>query len=118
MNSTPLLFVYGTLKRGGALHSHLEKSAFLGTALTLPEYTLFDLGAYPGLVEGGETAVAGELYQIAADLWSHLDDIEGAPDLFIRKPVRLAHSPHPTEAYFLTNPPSFKTIITSGNYQF
>ncbi len=117
MTQLPILFVYGTLKREGPLHPHLENSEFLGEAVTLPCYTLWDLGAYPGLAPGGSTAVQGELYRVAEDLWNHLDDIEGAPDLFLRRPVRLASEPFEAQAYFLASPPSFGKTISAGVYE-
>ncbi|HEY7427856.1 MAG TPA: gamma-glutamylcyclotransferase family protein [Gemmataceae bacterium] len=83
------LFVYGTLMRGGVRHGVLVGQRFLGEARTRPEYALFDLGAYPGLVrrdEGGR-AVFGELYEVAASLIERLDCIEGAPSLFRLEPV-------------------------------
>lgn len=122
MAQLPYLFVYGTLKRGGPIHSHLENSPFLGEAVTLASYTLWDLGAYPGLSEGGATAVHGELYGVAPDLWNHLDDIEGAPDLFVRRPVclqgRLEGEPFGAEAYFIATAPPFGKTIPAGVYLF
>jgi gamma-glutamylcyclotransferase (GGCT)/AIG2-like uncharacterized protein YtfP len=79
-----LLFVYGTLMRGGRYHRVLQGQCFVGPARTLPRYALLDLGAYPGLVslpEGGR-AFAGEVYEVAAGLLPRLDAVEGAPNLF------------------------------------
>ncbi len=49
-----------------------------------------DLGAYPALVEGGATAVAGEIYEIDPDLLPILDEFEDCPRLYRRVPVELA----------------------------
>jgi gamma-glutamylcyclotransferase (GGCT)/AIG2-like uncharacterized protein YtfP len=86
-----LLFVYGTLMRGGRYHRVLEGQRFVGKARTLPHYALLDLGAYPGLVGGGEDGrrVAGEVYEVARALLPRLHAIEGAPELFRLGPVDL-----------------------------
>jgi gamma-glutamylcyclotransferase (GGCT)/AIG2-like uncharacterized protein YtfP len=79
-----VLYVYGTLMRGGVRHPVLAGQRFLGEARTRPYYALFDLGAYPGLVhqEAGGRAVFGELYEVATSLIPLLDRIEGAPSLY------------------------------------
>ncbi|MBY0231766.1 MAG: gamma-glutamylcyclotransferase [Gemmataceae bacterium] len=86
--ATFLLFVYGTLKRGGVRHRALEGQPFLGEARTLPRHALLDLGAYPGLVPG-EDSVHGELYDVDALRRPLLDELEGAPRLFALAPVEL-----------------------------
>jgi gamma-glutamylcyclotransferase (GGCT)/AIG2-like uncharacterized protein YtfP len=101
-----ILFVYGTLMRGGVRHHVLAKQRFLGEARTRPVYALFDLGAYPGLVhrtdDGG--AVHGELYEVAADLMERLDRIEGAPNLYRLEPVLIENHPGDVFAYFYQQP--------------
>jgi gamma-glutamylcyclotransferase (GGCT)/AIG2-like uncharacterized protein YtfP len=79
-----ILFVYGTLMRGGARHRVLANQRFLGEARTQMQYALFDLGAYPGLVHSASEgqAIHGELYEIDAGLIPRLDRIEGAPSLY------------------------------------
>lgn len=96
-----LLFVYGTLMRGGVRHHVLAKQRFLGEARTRSLYALFDLGAYPGLVHRTDEgrAVHGELYEVAADLIERLDRIEGAPSLFRREPVLIEDNPGEVFAY-------------------
>src|SRR5947208_2308576 len=67
-----LLFVYGTLKRGGVRLAPLAGRPFLGAARTLPRYALHDLGAYPGLVDEGADgrSVEGELYEPPKHWWT------------------------------------------------
>jgi gamma-glutamylcyclotransferase (GGCT)/AIG2-like uncharacterized protein YtfP len=97
-----LLFVYGTLMRGGRYHRVLAGQGFVGPARTLPRYALLDLGAYPGLVGRGEDgrAVAGEVYEVAAALRPRLDAVEGAPELFRLGPVALEGVDGVVYAYF------------------
>lgn len=90
-----LLFVYGTLKRGGSNHAFLAGQRFVGAAATEPGYRLFDLGSYPGLVEAPDgEAVQGELWEVSPDCLHRLDELEGtAEGVYRRAPARLA-TPH------------------------
>lgn len=92
MPQTPqLAFVYGSLKRGFALHHLLQSQLFLGDAVTQPRYRLFDLGEYPGLVEWPEgLAIRGEVYQVDPECLCRLDAAEGvAESLYVRRPIAL-----------------------------
>ena len=75
MTVPELIFVYGSLMRGLALHDHLKSGSFRGEGWT--SGTLVSLGRYPGLIEG-DGRVRGELYafeDLAAAL-DILDDLE------------------------------------------
>lgn len=85
------LFVYGTLMSGEPYHHRLmEEARFVAKTLTEPAYELLDLGEYPGLVEGGETAVTGEVFEIDEHIQKAVDRLEGHPHLYRRTTVRLA----------------------------
>lgn len=90
-DATTVIFVYGSLKRGYALHHLLSTATWLGTARTQPLYRLFDLGSYPGLIEWPDgTEVAGELYEVTAEQLKTLDEAEGVDEgLYARRPIRL-----------------------------
>jgi len=95
-----LLFVYGTLMRGEAAHELLGPTArFIGSGRTEPRFTLLDLGEYPALVDGGETAVAGELYEIDAALLPALDGYEDVPEMYQRRSIEVGG--HVALAYLL-----------------
>lgn len=64
MKNDAVVFVYGSLLRGEPNHPLLAAAEFLGPAVTLPEFTLVDLGAFPGLIAGGATVVTGELFAV------------------------------------------------------
>lgn len=103
-----IVFVYGSLKRGYVLHHLLASQRSLGPAVTKAFYRLFDLGAYPGLIEWPEgLAVHGEAYQVDSKCLCRLDDAEGvAEGLYVRRPV-LLQSPFNSEivhAWFWLNP--------------
>jgi len=87
-----LLFVYGTLKRGGSNHHYLTGQKFLGAARTAPGFRLFDLGGFPGLVPVPEdqAGVIGEVYDADATALAALDVLEGlAEGMYRREPVTL-----------------------------
>src|SRR5882757_8497188 len=84
------LFVYGTLMAGEENYGELWGSPFVREAVTEPRYELLDLGAYPGLREGGTIRVAGELYDVDGATLARLDRFEGHPTLFRRAKVRLS----------------------------
>jgi gamma-glutamylaminecyclotransferase len=96
-----LLFVYGTLKRGHRADRLLAGQRFVAAAATEPRYRLYDLGSFPGLVEVPDgVAVVGEVWAVGECCLEELDDYEGAPDLFARRPIAVAGVGEPVEAYF------------------
>ena len=70
------VFVYGTLRKGGSndITRLAPTPVWVGNACIAG--TLFDLGAYPGLLLQGEGPVVGEVYAISAELEQRLDEIE------------------------------------------
>jgi gamma-glutamylaminecyclotransferase len=87
-----LVFVYGTLKRGGSNHGFLRGQRFLGEAITGPGYRLFSLGEYPGMVywEGDLGHVNGEVWAVDEECLAYLDVLEGvAEGLYRRERVTL-----------------------------
>jgi gamma-glutamylcyclotransferase (GGCT)/AIG2-like uncharacterized protein YtfP len=112
--------VYGTLRRGGAMHALLEP----GTERVGPARMrgrLYDLGAFPGLAEGrpGDW-VQGELYRLTGDcaaLLASLDRYEGRA---FRRVVRDAHGTDgacvPAFAYLYAGSLRGRRRIASGDY--
>ena len=97
-----VLFLYGTLKRGMSNH-HRVAGEFLGEARTRPLYRLYALGWHPGLVgpvEDGGVAIAGELWRVGEDVLAQLDEFEGVPTWFERRPVAVEGWDESVEAYF------------------
>jgi gamma-glutamylaminecyclotransferase len=88
----PLIFVYGTLKRGGSNHRFLEGQRFLGAARTRPLFRLFELDGYPGMVaapEGGRS-IEGEIWEVDPSCLGRLDELEGVGHgLYAREPISL-----------------------------
>lgn len=81
----PKVFVYGSLRK--ELHNDylLENSTLLGLSKTHPEWTLFDLGAFPAAVPSGSTAILGEVYEVDKRTLNELDQLEMCPTWYQRK---------------------------------
>lgn len=93
VKACPLVFVYGTLKRGRGNHYRLTGAEFIGPAETRGRHRLFVSGL-PFLVEGtrenpGKHRVKGELYHVDADTMAGLDRLEGHPHFYERRLVRV-----------------------------
>lgn len=109
------VFVYGTLLRGGVNHRLLAGAELLGPHRTEPCFTLFRLGAYPGLARGGSTAVAGEVYRVdAADL-ARLDRLEEYPRLYDRVLIPTAYGR--AWVYLYRGPIGNRPVIHSGDWR-
>lgn len=85
-----LLFVYGSLKRGGEHHALLEAARYLGAARTAPGYALVRyVEGYPALhpvpdTDASTSTVTGELYEVELGLLGELDAFEECPSLYQR----------------------------------
>jgi gamma-glutamylcyclotransferase (GGCT)/AIG2-like uncharacterized protein YtfP len=117
--SKHLVFVYGTLRQGGirAMPGLFPAAKFIGTAKIVG--SLYDLGAYPGLVLDESSApVTGEVYEIDEEILRELDEIEASSN-YRREQIEASldnqklpcwvYGPEP-ESY------SLDTLITSGDW--
>lgn len=86
-----LLFVYGSLKRGFSRHEVLSNQRYLGTAATVPKYSMYQYSSFPALVESESgCSVIGELYEVNIECLTETDIIEGCREgVFERKAVEL-----------------------------
>jgi gamma-glutamylcyclotransferase (GGCT)/AIG2-like uncharacterized protein YtfP len=80
---TQLLFVYGTLKRGGSNHHWLQGADWRGRA-RLAGHSLHSLGDYPMAVPG-RGVVHGEVYAVDAAAFARLDRLEDVPNEYNRR---------------------------------
>ena len=72
-----LVFVYGTLKRGGENHGWIAQQQFVAEAITAPLYRLYDLGGYPGMVRSAEgLSIQGEVWSVDEAGLAKLDVLE------------------------------------------
>ncbi len=84
-----LVFVYGTLLQGEVNHDLLATARFVAEARTEPCFELFDLGPFPAMNAGGQTAVLGEVYAVDDATLARLDRLEGHPSFYQRMQIRL-----------------------------
>ncbi|MRJ06024.1 MAG: gamma-glutamylcyclotransferase [Epsilonproteobacteria bacterium] len=84
----PLLFVYGTLKRGKKLENFLSDALFLERGETLKPYPLFIFPGkwYPYLLNcpGKGKRVKGEIYKIDFKTLKRIDRLEEVPWYYYR----------------------------------
>lgn len=124
MSSPSLLFVYGSLKRGGELHQELAElqARFLGLAKIQGE--LFHIkgrswpGAFPTV---NQNYVQGELYKMAkpAETLKRLDEVEECKHgLFVRTLVDAWAGNRKVKAwvYFYNRAEEKASRIASGNF--
>ncbi len=111
------VFVYGTLLAGEPNHHLLANAKLVGKARTEPAFELRDLGAFPGLVRGGEHDVVGEVYAVDAETLAALDWFEGHPRFYRRRRIALSDGVY-IETYLLTPAEvAGRPIIISGNWR-
>ncbi len=126
---TQKLFVYGTLRRGFALHSRLAKleARYLGRGRIAGN--LYNLGEYPGAVPSRSRgkAIEGEVYELqdpekqlkALDRVEEFKSALPERSLFIRQKttVRLTDGKRVRAwVYFLPRRPSKARILSSGDF--
>ncbi len=70
-----LVFVYGTLRRGGSNAFRMDGAEFVGPATV--GGALYRISWYPGLVLDDEGRVTGEVYRVGPELLRALDEFEG-----------------------------------------
>jgi len=75
MKPQPLIFIYGTLRRGGRAHHLMAGAEFLSDGTI--QGRLVHVDQYPGLIRDSEHRVKGELYRVSDELIKELDHFEG-----------------------------------------
>jgi gamma-glutamylcyclotransferase (GGCT)/AIG2-like uncharacterized protein YtfP len=114
-----LVFVYGTLRRGGAgaMSVRFPGAKFIAEAQV--SGVLYDLGAYPGLLLGeSNSPVVGEVYEVGDETLNELDDFEASSN-YRRKRVEISLGSHRTTCWTYEPDPEFYslgTLITSGDW--
>ena len=114
-----LVFVYGTLRRGGAgaMSIRFPNSKFIADAKV--SGSLYDLGAYPGLLlNESNSLVIGEVYEVDDELLNQLDDFEAGSN-YLRKRVEISYGTGRSSCWTYEPDPEFyslRTLITSGDW--
>lgn len=113
------VFVYGTLRRGGAgaMSIRFPDAEFIAGAQV--SGSLYDLGAYPGLLLNElNPLVIGEVYQVDDETLNRLDDFEAASN-YRRKQAEVSLGTHRKVCWIYEPDPEFyclRTLITSGDW--
>ena len=81
-----------------------------------PQFQLVDLGAYPGLLKKGRTAVKGELYEVNNDTLQDLDFLEEVPTLYTREVIQLPDGQKVWTYFLQPQPDQHMRNIPSGDY--
>jgi len=123
----PLVFVYGTLKKGFPNHKLLGKdSKFIGTDTMLG--ALYFLGhrafpyafvSTPWFRSATDSRIHGEVYDIDTETVRKLDDLEGHPNHYVRIETKTdkGHNVHVYTASLWTyEHASWMEQIPRGNY--
>ena len=114
-----LVFVYGTLRRGSAraMSVRFPGSQFIAEAKV--RGSLYDLGAYPGLLlNESNSLVIGEVYEVDDEILNELDDFEAASN-YRRKQVETFPGSLSRTCWIYEPDPEFyslRTLITSGDW--
>ena len=114
-----LVFVYGTLRRGctRAMSIRFPNSKFIANANV--SGSLYDLGAYPGLIlEQSNSLVIGEVYEVDDEILNELDDFEASSnyrrtqvEVSVGSERRMCWTYEPNPEFY-----SFRALITSGDW--
>ena len=114
-----LVFVYGSLRRGGAgaLSIRFPNSKFVADAKV--SGSLYDLGAYPGLLlSESDSVVVGEVYEVDDEILNKLDNFEASSNYY-RKQVEISLGNQRKMCWTYEPNPEFyslRTLITSGDW--
>jgi gamma-glutamylcyclotransferase (GGCT)/AIG2-like uncharacterized protein YtfP len=117
--SKHLVFVYGTLRRGGAgaMSIRFPNSKFIADATI--SGSLYDLGAYPGLLlNESNSLVTGEVYEVDDELLNELDAFEASSNYW-RKQVEISLGAERRTCWIYEPNPEFyslHTLIKSGDW--
>jgi gamma-glutamylcyclotransferase (GGCT)/AIG2-like uncharacterized protein YtfP len=117
--SKHLVLVYGTLRRGGAQSMSIRFPKARFVAATTVSGSLYDLGAYPGLLlNDSDSLVIGEVYEVDDELLNRLDDFEAA-SRYRRKQVEISLGAQRKLCWTYEPDPEFyspRKLITSGDW--
>jgi gamma-glutamylcyclotransferase (GGCT)/AIG2-like uncharacterized protein YtfP len=126
---TPLVFVYGTLKKGHSNNGLLKDAEFIERIKLNGDYYMLDMGAFPGVVQKWDipaprqvhptvlpsSHIFGEVWRITPDILASLDILEGHPNFYFRQHF-LIRDRFPQEAvYIYTLPISWVSDTSTAN---
>jgi gamma-glutamylcyclotransferase (GGCT)/AIG2-like uncharacterized protein YtfP len=103
MSNEILVAVYGTLKQGNSNHELLSGSSLVGIGTTPPNYTLLEMGSYPGAIFG-QSKLLVEVFSVDQRTLERLDQLEGHPSFYERLlvPIKIDGSETVVKAWMYT----------------
>ncbi|MFZ5533621.1 MAG: gamma-glutamylcyclotransferase family protein [Pseudomonadota bacterium] len=84
----PLLFVYGTLRRGASAQGLMASARFVARLELAARHDMRSRGQYPVVWFPGRRRVVGECYAVSPLLLRRLDRFEQTPHAYRRRLVR------------------------------
>jgi gamma-glutamylcyclotransferase (GGCT)/AIG2-like uncharacterized protein YtfP len=120
---THTVFVYGSLLSGLGNHGLLQRhdARALGNGRTADAFTMISLGAFPGVIEKGDTAIEGELYEVDDDGVAGLDMLEGNGSFYTREQKLIRTDGGTVVAWIYLLPPRYleerEDVVASGNWR-
>ena len=107
-----LVFIYGSLRRGSdrAMSITFPDARFIAEATV--HGSLYDFGPYPGLIiDGSNSIVTGEAYEVDDQLLKELDDFEMSSN-YHRKPVEICFAAETRTGWTYEPNPEFYSLVT------
>ena len=119
MAGSQLVFVYGTLKRGGTNHAFMSGQVFRGEARTVKGFRHIHLGGYPGLIPYPQDrdGVAGEVWSVNEACLARLDELEGVNEGLYSRALITLEPPYADKTvftYIYVSNPTDKPHIDGG----
>ena len=87
-----IVAVYGSLRKGFGNHGFLKNQSFKGTDI-VPNYKMYSLGAFPGIVPDDGGSIFAEIYEVDEETFKALDRLEGHPNFYCRRQVSTVYGP-------------------------
>lgn len=112
--------VYGSLKKGHYNNQMLDRCKFIGETKTEAKFTMYSLGAFPMVVQHGDTSITIEVYEVDAIALGGLDRLETSPSFYQRKLIKTEFGPvwmYTREPECLTEGACVPDVIQSGNWK-
>lgn len=75
---------------------------------------MLDLGAYPGVIEGGRTGIVGDVMAVNVTLLASLDAFEEHPREYVRTLIATPFGR--AWMYIYRRPPRDTAVVTSGDW--
>ncbi len=102
-----LLFVYGTLKKGGINHHWLDGAQFIGKATTVGLYRMIKItDDIPAVIREPKHRIYGEVYEVGSNGLEDVDLLEGSPSYYQRQrtAVKIKNGAEVTVDMYILNP--------------